>query len=244
MTDLKRHHNLRNAAQEQQHANWILRRDQHLFHAGDRLTDAYVVIGGALKSCINYRNGDCQILGFHIPGDIVGYESLINGCSSCSVIALDTSCVRQLGLTRSDNTHQTLSPIPRTIIESMSGEIQQLRRQLHQERHCKTDARFAAFLLDYSHCQAERGFSRYAFRLPMARRDLAAYLGVATETLSRLFTRFRDQGLIRVNDNQLTILNPERLQSISDTSTTSPADSPGSHCQEPMTPHKSLPHST
>ncbi len=199
----------------ERHANRILRRNQHLFHAGDKLSDAYIVVGGALKSYINYRNGDGQVLGFHIPGDIVGYESLINGFSTCSVVALDTTCVRRLGITHSGKTNQTDSPIPRAIIESMCAEIQQLSRQLHQERHSKTDARFATFLLDFSQSQVERGFSRHAFRLPMARRDLAAYLGVATETLSRLFTRFRERGLIRVDGNHLTLLDPQRLEAMS-----------------------------
>ncbi|TDT41438.1 Crp/Fnr family transcriptional regulator [Halospina denitrificans] len=191
--------------------NRILRRNEHLIHAGDQVRHAHVVVSGVLKSYINYENGDSQVLGFHIPGDIIGHESLINGRSFCGVLALDTSSVRRLE-TVGETTSQAL-------IESMHSEIQRLTRQLHLERECSTAARLATFLMDYSESQAQRGYCRYEFILPMGRRDLAGYLGLATETLSRVFSRFRDQGILRVSTNHVTILDPARLEAASGTAT-------------------------
>lgn len=187
--------------------NRILRRNEHLIHAGDQVRHAYVVVSGVLKSYINYENGDSQVLGFHIPGDIIGHESLINGRSFCGVLALDTSSVRRI-----ESVGEATS---QALIESMHNEIQRLTRQLHLERECSTAARLATFLMDYSESQAERGYSRYEFILPMGRRDLAGYLGLATETLSRVFSRFRDQGILRVSTNHVTILDPARLEAAS-----------------------------
>lgn len=189
--------------------NRILRRNEHLIHAGDPVKHAYVVVSGVLKSYINYENGDSQVLGFHIPGDIIGFESLTNARSFCGVLALDTSSVRRLEIV-GETTSQAL-------IESMHSEIQRLTRQLHLERECSTAARLATFLLDYSQSQAERGYSRHEFILPMGRRDLAGYLGLATETLSRVFSRFRDQGILRVSTNHVTILDPAALAAASGT---------------------------
>ena len=194
---------------EARSANRILRRNEHLIHAGDQIKHAYVVVSGVLKSYINYENGDSQVLGFHIPGDIIGHESLMQGRSFCGVIALDTSSVRRLEAT-SGATSQAL-------VESMHSEIQRLTRQLHLERECSTAARLATFLLDYSESQAQRGYCRYEFILPMGRRDLAGYLGLATETLSRVFSRFRDQGILRVNTNHVIILDPTKLEAASGT---------------------------
>jgi len=188
-------------------ANRILRRNEHLIHAGDQIKHAYVVVSGVLKSYINYENGDSQVLGFHIPGDIIGHESLINGRSLCGVIALDTSSVKRLQATNDTASH--------ALINSMQSEIQRLTRQLHLERECSTAARLATFLLDYSESQAQRGYSRYEFILPMGRRDLAGYLGLATETLSRVFSRFREQGILGVSTNHVTILDPARLEAAS-----------------------------
>ena len=190
-------------------ANRILRRNEHLIHAGDQLKQAYVVVSGVLKSYVNYENGDSQVLGFHIPGDIIGHESLTRGRSFCGVVALDTSSVRRL-----DSADETAS---QALIESMQSEIQRLTRQLHLERECSTAARLATFLLDYAESQAERGYSRYEFILPMGRRDLAGYLGLATETLSRVFSRFRDQDILKVSTNHVTILDPVRLEAASGT---------------------------
>ena len=189
--------------------NRILRRNAHLIHAGDPIRHAYVVVSGVLKSYINYENGDSQVLGFHIPGDIIGHEALIEERSFCGVIALDTSSVRKL---------DTASHIASSaLIESMHSEIKRLTRQLHLERECSTAARLATFLLDYSESQAQRGYSRYEFILPMGRRDLAGYLGLATETLSRVFSRFRDQGILKVSTNHVVILDPVRLEAASGT---------------------------
>ncbi|TVP58596.1 MAG: Crp/Fnr family transcriptional regulator [Halomonadaceae bacterium] len=182
----------------------LLRRNQYLIHEGDLVERACIVVSGALKSHINYCNGDSQVLGFHIPGDIIGHEALIHGPAFCSVIALDTSCVQFL-----DVSDAATSEI---LIENMHNEIQRLTRQLHLERDYSTSARLATFLLDYSQSQVESGYSRYEFILPMGRRDLAGYLGLAVETLSRVFSRFRDQGVLSVNTNHVHILDPERLE--------------------------------
>ncbi|MGM0433598.1 MAG: Crp/Fnr family transcriptional regulator [Pseudomonadota bacterium] len=186
--------------------NRILRRHEHLIHAGARIRHPYLVISGAFKSYVNYENGDSQVLGFHVPGSVLGYEVLLDGYCSCSVVALDTSSVKRLDSLDEDTR--------RLLTENMCNEIQRLSRQLHLERKCCTDARLAAFLIDYSDSQGRRGYSRNEFILPMGRRDLAGYLGLAPETLSRGFRRLRDRGILTASTNHVKLLSPERLRNI------------------------------
>ncbi|MYL27843.1 MULTISPECIES: Crp/Fnr family transcriptional regulator [Halomonadaceae] len=187
--------------------NLILRRHEHLIHAGDTVRSPYLVVSGVFKSTINYENGDSQVLGFHVPGDVLGHEILLDALSGRDVVALDTSSVRRLDHLDSDTRC--------LLIESMCNESRRLTRQLHLERKYSTDARLAAFLIDYSDSQARRGYSRYEFILPMGRRDLSGYLGLAPETLSRGLSRLRDHDILMVSTNHLKILDPERLRNVS-----------------------------
>jgi CRP/FNR family transcriptional regulator len=76
------------------------------------------------------------------------------------------------------------------------------------------DERVAAFLMDLAGRYAARGFSGTRFRLSMSRGDIANYLRLAAETVSRVLSRFRAQQLIRIEGRELELLDPKRLQAI------------------------------
>lgn len=69
----------------------------------------------------------------------------------------------------------------------------------------------AAFLLDLSERYARRGFSATRFNLSMARTEIANYLRMAPETVSRVLRRLSDEGVIAVNQREMLLLQPERL---------------------------------
>lgn len=193
----------------------ILQRDQHLFVAGDVVNVAYLVVAGVLKSYVLHENGDEQVLEFHLPGDVIGLDALVEATSSSSVMALDTSNVRALSIhhtrQRPNQSGQDGFADAEVIITGMYREILRLTRRLHMASN-STNARLASFLLDYSHSQACRGCDPDVLLLPMKRRDLARYLGLATETLSRSFSRLRDKGLLSVDNNDIAILDRAGLR--------------------------------
>ena len=69
----------------------------------------------------------------------------------------------------------------------------------------------AAFLLDLSERYARRGFSATRFNLSMARTDIANYLRMAPETVSRVLRRLSEEGVIAVNQREMLLLDPDRL---------------------------------
>jgi len=71
--------------------------------------------------------------------------------------------------------------------------------------------RMAAFLLSLSLRFKQRGFSSTAFNLTMTRSDIGNYLGLAIETVSRLFSQFQKKGIIRVSDKLVEIINTDHL---------------------------------
>ncbi|MCC5810863.1 MAG: helix-turn-helix domain-containing protein [Ectothiorhodospiraceae bacterium] len=188
-------------------AQGILQRGEHLFHAGEDIEFPYLVVAGVLKSYVSDENGEECVIGFHMPGDVVGFEAVIGRKTFCGAIALDTTKVLPLRHPGSQEPNTANSP---DLMTEMYREILRLIHLLQMDRG-STEGRVARFLGDYSELQAQRGCSRRSLVLPMARYDLARYLGLATETVSRVLSRFRDRGWLTVDNNHITILDATSL---------------------------------
>jgi CRP/FNR family transcriptional regulator len=104
----------------------------------------------------------------------------------------------------------------------MPGVQQQLFRLLSQDigkaallaGNYTADERMAAFLVSMSRRYAARGFSATRFRLTMTRTDIANYLRLASESVSRGFSRLQDNGLIRVDRREIELLDLAKLESM------------------------------
>ena len=66
----------------------VVRRGDHIFHAGQACGPIYVVRSGAIKTYVVLRNGDIQITGFSGPGDVIGLEGIDEEAYACSAVAL------------------------------------------------------------------------------------------------------------------------------------------------------------
>lgn len=76
------------------------------------------------------------------------------------------------------------------------------------------DERLAAFLLDLGRRYKACGYSGTQFRLSMSRADIANYLRLATETVSRVLRRFSDRELVSIQGRQIEILAADPLRAI------------------------------
>jgi CRP/FNR family transcriptional regulator len=76
------------------------------------------------------------------------------------------------------------------------------------------EEKLATFLLSLSRRFQDRGFSARDFQLSMSRGDIANHLGLAVETVSRLFTRFQDEGLIAAEHKTVSLLDTDKLQQL------------------------------
>jgi CRP/FNR family transcriptional regulator len=76
------------------------------------------------------------------------------------------------------------------------------------------EERLAALLLSLSDRYQRRGFSPTDFYLSMSRNDIGNYLGLAVETVSRLFSRFQEEGVLIVQRKHICIQDLPRLRTI------------------------------
>jgi CRP/FNR family transcriptional regulator, anaerobic regulatory protein len=100
----------------------------------------------------------------------------------------------------------------------LSREIARERRVMLMLGTMRAEQRLAAFLLDLADRYRARGYSSCEFVLRMTREEIGSHLGLKLETVSRLFSRFHQEGLILVQGREVKLLDREALQFLVDAS--------------------------
>jgi len=184
---------------------------EHIFREGDTFNAIAAVRGGTVKTYVNDANGREQVQGFFLPGEVIGLSAISQSRYPCNAVALDTVILCRFSF-----------PNIAALATRMPGLQQQLFRLLSLDigkaallaGNYSADERMAAFLIALSRRYAARGFSADRFQLTMTRTDIANYLRLAAESVSRVFRRFQDEGLLSVDRRDVELLNRKRLEDL------------------------------
>lgn len=185
-----------------------LHADDHLFRVNDPFRAIYAVRGGCFKTYLVDESGREQVLGFHLPGELIGLDAIWPEKHQCNAVALDTASVCELPFSDVSHLAAQIPSLQQTMFRLLSRDIAEshaLAGDLTAEQ------RIAAFLLSLSTRLKARGYSDSHLTLAMPRRDIANYLRLATETVSRVFTRFEKDGLIAVDRRDVRLLDLDKL---------------------------------
>ncbi len=185
-----------------------------LFRQGDRLAAIYAVRSGSVKTHSLSRDGNEQITGFHFPGELVGLDALSMDSHGCTATTLETTSVCAIPFERLDELAGRVSGLRRQLLRLMSRELVEDEQLLLLVGQKTAEQRLAALLVSISTRFQSRGYSATEFNLSMSRDDIGNYLGLAVETVSRLFTRFQSEELLRVRRKNVRILDLDRLQAL------------------------------
>ncbi|PWG62148.1 fumarate/nitrate reduction transcriptional regulator Fnr [Sediminicurvatus halobius] len=191
-----------------------LQRNDHLYREGDDFHAIYAVRSGALKTYTVSSGGEEQVTGFHLPGELVGLDAINTWRHPCSAEALETTSVCELPFERLEDLASEIPGLQRQLLRLMSREIFSDQEMLFAMARRTAEERLAILLLSLSDRFARRGLSATRFRLPMARSELGNYLGLAPETMSRLFRRFRDQGWLSAEGREVRLTDVEALHEL------------------------------
>lgn len=184
----------------------------HLFRAGDASRSLFAVRSGALKSYCTTADGDEQVLGFTLPGELLGLDGMENGEFASNALVLETSSICELPYSRIEELCRELSSLHRQLMRVIGKEITADQQMLLLLGKRSAEERLATFLLSLSERYKSRGLSATKFNLPMSRQDIGNYLGLAIETVSRLFAHFQDEELLKVNRRQIELLDMKQLR--------------------------------
>lgn len=188
------------------------------FHEGDHIfreSDAFNAIAGiragTVKTYVTDLAGREQVQGFFLPGEVIGLNAISRSRYPCNAVALDTVMLCRISF-----------PRIATLATRMPGLQEQLFRLLSEDigkasmlaGDFSADERMAAFLVVLSRRYHARGWSATRYRLPMARTDIANYLRLAAETVSRILKRFQDDGIVRVERREIELTDLPRLETL------------------------------
>ena len=191
-----------------------LRRGEYLFRAGDPLRIVYAVRSGSVMTFAGSSRGDDHVTGFHLPGELIGLDAIGTGAHPCSARALETSSVCEVAYEGLEDLSMKIRGLQRQLLRLMSREIHHDEKMLAVLGGAAAEERLASLLYDMAGRFRVRGFSARVFRLSMSRQEIGSYLGLAVETVSRLFTRLQAEGLLSVQNRYVTIHDLDRLRQL------------------------------
>ena len=191
-----------------------VRKRESLYRPGELLHSLYAIRMGTFKTILLAEDGREQITGYHMAGDIVGLDGICNNRHACQAVALEDSevCV-----------------LPFNLLDALARDIPLLRHNLYRlisKDICRdqdmmlllgsrcAEERLALFLLNLADRYQKRGYSSSEFVLRMTREEIASYLGLKLETVSRLFSRLQEEGLLQVQGRAVKLLDVGALKKL------------------------------
>lgn len=190
------------------------RRGELLYRMGEPLDYIYAIRGGSVKTYIPIEDGRVQVTGFHIAGELLGLNAIEGRRHQCEARALETTSVCAVSIERFEQLARQEPAIQYEMLKIMSGEIRHHQELLLLLGKRNAEERLAAYLLSLSRRFAKRHYSATEFNLSMSRSDIGNYLGIAEETVCRVFTRFREEGVITTRRRYIKLRDIERLKAI------------------------------
>lgn len=191
-----------------------LHRGDSLFREGDKFRSLYVVKTGSVKTFAPSQEGGEQVLGFHLPGEIIGLDAIDKDVHACSARVLETSAICEIPFARLEELTANIPSLQHQMYRLLSKEIGQDTDMLLLLGKKNAEERLAAFLLSLSQRLHKRGLSPSDFYLSMSRHEIGNYLGLAVETVSRLFTRFQEDGLMQVDRKHIQLVDLPALEAL------------------------------
>ena len=188
-----------------------LEKGKTLYSLDHPLDAVYGVRFGSLKTQLEDATGQIQITGFHLPSELVGLSGMDSEAYPVSAMALETTSVCEIPFERLDELSVQLPQLRRQLMRIMSREIRDDQQMMLLLSKKTADERIATFLVNLSARFRARGFSANQFRLAMSRNEIGNYLGLAVETVSRVFTRFQQNKLLEAEGKEVHILDPIEL---------------------------------
>ena len=189
-------------------ASMTFERNAEVFGEGESADYVYKVLTGSVRAYRVLSDGRRQVTAFYLPGDVFGIESELEHSNSAEAIDKATILVARRSSVFS--TAASNSEVARHLWSTTAAELR--RSQNHALLLIKTaKERIAAFLLDMSERLAGEGF----VELPMSRQDIADYLGLTIETVSRTLTQLSEGSTIQfLASRRIVLRNTSRLNEL------------------------------
>ena len=192
----------------------FVKKREYLYRMGEPMKSLYAIRSGSLKTAGLMEDGRVQVVGFHLPGELVGFDAISDDRYNCDAISLEDTELCEIPYDKLEDVARHIPGLQHQLMRMMSRVLVQEESQLMMLGKMNADERLASYLLSISRRQRRLGCPEDTFRLTMSRQDIADYIGLALETVSRLFSRFQEDGMISVQGREIKLLDQERLKQL------------------------------
>ncbi|MEN8170401.1 MAG: helix-turn-helix domain-containing protein [Pseudomonadota bacterium] len=193
-----------------------LARHSPLFSAGEPFQYLYALKSGSLAAKVEDGKGGSRIVGFYFPGDLLGLDAIEDRHYHTTVVAMEKSSVCKLDYDSVPLLGEHQGSFYRELIQAMSNRMMFERWTSLLLGTQSTEQRVAAFMLYFSSQLKVRGLPHLEFRLPMTRRDIADYLGLAMETVSRALSGLQKKGVLATKGRSTQISSLQGLHKLAE----------------------------
>ena len=178
---------------------FTLERGETLFRAGDPANYLYSLRRGSVKLCRLLPGGEQQIISFHLAGELLGFDSLEGLRYRGDAVTLEPTTVCRLTIEQFRRGSESTEQFKR-LIRLIGSNVLALQEHALANRR-PAIARLATFLLDIAGRSRNREEGELRFQLPMTRADIACYLAVSPETVSRRLTELQRKRLLTMGNS-------------------------------------------
>jgi len=190
--------------------------DTKLFEQSAPLTAIFAVCSGTFKLSQKNEDGSEKIVGFRFPGELIGEDALFLEQYNYSAIALGDNSVCEVFIEQLSACGKLAPEVQQNLIHLLTKQSYQQQRNTQALIGRKSaESLLAAFLLNVCSRNAKHSGSETEIELNISRQDIANFLGIRRETLSRILSKFQQQTLISLERKKLTILSIDELKRIS-----------------------------
>jgi CRP/FNR family transcriptional regulator len=191
-----------------------LQRDSSVYRAGETFSCVYAVRSGSVKCYYVNDEGQEQVTGFFLPGEIFGFDGIGHNKYTNSASAMETSSICEIPFSKLEKLSAQIPSLQRYFFQLMSREITNDQQLITMLSKNSAEERVATLMLSLSERHSTRHLSGTHLRLPMSRADIGNYLGLTVETVSRVLSRFQKQDMLKVDKKEIEIIDMTKLKDI------------------------------
>lgn len=183
----------------------VYQKRQRIIDQSATMTAFYIVKSGSVKSVHIEPDGEERITAFHLAGESAGWEGIQNQEMPSSIVAMERTVICRISISAWEELANRDSSVCKGIIRNMGQQLNSQNTLARWLAQYTAEQRVTALIEDLSARFALNHMSDTSFRLPMNRTDIANYLGLAVETVSRCLSRLQQQGDITIRGKDIRI---------------------------------------
>jgi len=175
----------------------------HLFREGDIASNIYEITSGVFRLTRVLENGRRQVIAFGLPGDIIGFPNGTLHHTDCEAIApAEVIAYRRNALDAFEGSPET----QQRILHAALREISAMQDHFMMLSHKSAMEKVASFLITLVQRTGTPIGNYTTCTLPMSRADIADFLGLTVETVSRVLTRLRKENVITLERTKTVLI--------------------------------------